>query len=253
MDSVIIIPVHNQVDYLNVCVQSVYEQTEDPKVIIVDDGSTDLVTSKWIDDNQTTYGYKIIRHNEAMGFSRACNDGIDYALENYRFNVLCLLNSDTKIITKDWFAKVEWYFNNGDKIGVASVMSDNALAQTVTNYNLYMAKIDRKPAVYSALVHGFCYFINKELLLKIGKFDEVTFPHYGSEDDYSLNSMKKGYKNLLVGSVFVHHENNKSYTESQRSYHVSKSFPALVKKWSRGTVNRAGIFSNKAANYIKNH
>jgi len=249
--SVIIIPVHNQVDYLKVCVASVYEKTTDPKVIIIDDGSTDKETSQWIDNNKKHYGYEIIRHKTPLGFSIACNDGIIYALNHYDFTVLCLLNSDTEINTERWFRKVECFFENGDKIGTASVMSDNALAQTVNNTNLYLKTIQTKPTVYTILPHGFCYFISKELIEEIGTFDEVMFPHYGSEDDYSLSSIKAGFKNLLIGSVFVHHENNKSYTEKQRTMHVSKSVPALKKKWGQGYVNRAGVYSNKAANYIK--
>lgn len=253
MSEVIIIPVHNQLQCLKVCIESVYKHTENPKVIIVDDGSTDIETKQWIIDNEKQLGYVRIYHEVAMGFSKACNDGIDYALQHYDFVSICLLNSDTQIRTPDWFSKVNWYFKNGDKIGVASVMSDNALAQTVRNVPRYMANIDTKPAVYSVLLHGFCYFISKELILKIGKLDEVLFPHYGSEDDYSLMSIKAGYKNLLVGSVFVHHDNAKSYTEAQRSKIVIKSRPDLDKKWTAGFVNKCGIMSVKAGNYLNNY
>ena len=252
-DRVIIVPVHNQLPYLIECVVSVYMMTKEPKLIIVDDGSTDVVTAEWIDANKTTYGYEIIRHKKALGFSKACNDGIDFALGNYNFNTLCLLNSDTQIRTKDWFSKVEWFFVNGENIGVASVMSDNALAQTVKNINQYMLRIDTKPTVYSCLLHGFCYFISKELINKIGKLDEVMFPHYGSEDDYSLMSLKAGFKNLLVGRVFIHHANSRSYTEEQRQKIVLKSFPDLNKKWSKSLINRCGIMSVKAGNYVNSH
>ncbi len=253
MSDVVVIPVHNQLQCLKVCIESVYKHTNNPKVIIVDDGSTDFETKQWIIDNEKQLGYVRIYHEVDMGFSKACNDGIDFALGHYDFVSLCLLNSDTEVRTPDWFAKVNWYFENGEKIGVASVMSDNALAQTVKNYNHYMANIDTKPAVYSVLLHGFCYFISKELLLKIGKLDEVMFPHYGSEDDYSLMSIKVGFKNLLVGKVFVHHDNAKSYSEAQRSRIVLKSFPDLNKKWNAGFVNKCGILSVKAGNHINNH
>ncbi len=251
-NKVIIIPVHNQLLYLQACLSSVYEHTLSPTVIIVDDGS-DEETRAWIAGNNQELGYDYIRHDKAMGFSKACNDGIDFAKGKYDFNVLCLLNSDTEVETPDWFEKVEWYFTNGEKIGVASVMSDCALAQTVKNHNSYMRRIDEKPAVYSYLLHGFCYFISRDLLLEIGNLDEITFPHYGSEDDYSFKSLKAGYKNLLVGKVFVHHANSVSYTEAQRAAIVVNSFPALVKKWGRGWVNRCGIMSVKAGDYINKY
>lgn len=253
MDEVIIIPVHNQLLYLKSCLESVYKHTKDPKVIIIDDGSTDEDTTQWIVDNQQQFKYERIYHEKAMGFSKACNDGIALALANYNFDVLCLLNSDTEVATPGWYEKVSWYFDNGERIGLASVMSDCALAQTVRNVKKYMAVIDTKPAVYSILLHGFCYFISKDLLLEIGVLDEDVFPHYGSEDDYSLRSMKAGYKNLLVGRVFVHHANNKSYTEAQRAKIVLSSFPALNNKWNKHFVSCCGVYSVKAANYIKNY
>lgn len=251
--NVIIVPVHGQLHYLKKCVESIYAKTTNPTLIIVDDGSPDIETSEWIQNNKGVYKYIVITHEAPLGFSRACNDGIDYALKHYDFECLCLLNSDTEIITKDWFDKVQYYFENNDEIAIASVMSDNALAQTVKRYEKYMKTIDTKPAVYSYLLHGFCYFISKKTLLNVGKLDDIVFPHYGSEDDYSLRCIKAGKKNLLIGNVFVHHANSRSYTEAQRQKIVSKSFPALIQKWGRGMVNLTGIMSVKAGNYINNY
>lgn len=252
-DQVIIIPVHGQLPYLKVCVSSVYAKTQNPKVIIIDDGSPDDGTKEWILDNQEKYGYITITHDKAQGFTKSVNDGMDYALEHYDFNCLCLLNSDTEVITDNWFQKVEWYFLNGENIGLASVMSDNALAQTVKNFGEYMSNIDHKPAVYSVLLHGFCYFISKKLIQEIGLLDDVMFPHYGSEDDYSMQSLKAGYKNLLVGRVFVHHANSKSYSEKQRQQIILKSFPDINNKWGKSLVNRCGVLSVKAGNYINKY
>lgn len=250
MNNVIIIPVHNQLGYLIPCIESVYTKTINPKVIIVDDYS-DKDTTLWINSNKLKYGYDIIRHNDmAHGFTKSVNDGIKYALEHYDFICLCLLNSDTVINTNDWFSKVRYYFESGENIGVASVMSNNALAQSVTNVDKYIMDIDNKPAVYSVFVHGFCYFISKKLINDVGLLNDEIFPHYGSEDDYSLMSLKASYKNLLVGNVFVYHENNKSYTEAQRTAIIRKSYPALQNKWGRGLISRCYMVTCNAGKYV---
>ncbi len=116
-----------------------------------------------------------------------------------------------------------------------------------------MTKIDTKPAVYSYLLHGFCYFISRELIETIGLLDEDMFPHYGSEDDYSIKSIKKGYHNLLVGRVYVHHDNAQSYSEEQRQRIVRKSFPDLNRRWGRNLVDRLGVASVKAGNYVNKY
>lgn len=252
-DQVIIIPVHGQLAYLKACVESVYAKTTDPKVIIIDDASPDAETTNWIREKQEIYNYAIIKHEIPKGFTSSVNEGMEYAIERYNFKCLCLLNSDAEIITDHWYDIVEWYFKNGDNVGLASVMSDNALAQTVRNFGQYMNAIGKKPAVYSILLHGFCYFINKELIEKIGTFDAELFPHYGSEDDYSMESMKAGYRNLLVGKVFVHHANSKSYTEAQRQMIIRQSVPNLTNKWGRGMINRCGRVTIKAGEYINNY
>ena len=250
MSEVVIVPVHNQLHHLKKCVESLYAKSCNIKLIIVDDGSTDIETSEWIKNNAPLLGYETIRHDKAMGFSKACNDGIEYALSNYDFTCLCILNSDTFICTDDWFRKVEWYFENGNKIGIASVMSNSALAQSVWNEKAYLLNIDKKPAIYSSLLHGFCYFISKELLLKIGMLDDVLFPDYGSEDDYSMMSIEAGYNNLLVGRVYVYHHNGVSYTENQRRASQIHSIQNINKKWGKGLISRMGTKAVKVGQYL---
>lgn len=248
---VIIIPVHNQLPYLQKCVKSVFANTKNFELIIVDDGSSGE-TEEWIRLNEKPLQYKRIRHEKALGFSKACNDGIDYAMENFDFTCLCLLNSDAEIVTQGWFDKVESCYIDDSKIGIAGVMSDNALTQTIKDIPLYMKTIDSKPTVFCHLVHGFCYFIGKKLIEKIGHLDDDRFPDYGSEDSYSLTSIKYGFKNIILGSVFVKHKNEQSYSHEKRAEHIKVSLPALIKLWGKYFVNDCILQARSVGNYINN-
>lgn len=259
---IVIIPVHNQLPYLIKCIESVHKNNRETvfkdgdytasniTLIVVDDGSTEE-DCKYFFDLKMDGGFILLRNETAQGFSAACNKGIQYALDNFDFNCLCLLNSDAEVVTENWFDKVEHYFINGDNVGVASVMSDNAMAQTVKDYSTYKEKIDNKPAVESPLVHGFCYIISKKLIETIGLLDEKLFPHYGSEDDYSLKSLKAGFTNIIIGSVYVKHNNETSYTHAVRAKFVKKTLPLLMQKWGSRYVancvkkyNDCGIYLN---------
>ena len=102
---IVVIPVHNQLPYFIKAFESVKKYSPDAIVIVVDDGSTDDETSKYLWRNNDSY---LLLENEiAQGFSSACNKGIQYALDNFDFNCLCLLNSDADVVTNDWFTKVE--------------------------------------------------------------------------------------------------------------------------------------------------
>jgi len=235
-DKVIIIPVHNQLSYLIKCIDSIVENTKKFKLIIVNDGSTDNETSDWI--NKNLVNHHIITHTKPLGFSMACNDGIDYAMRNFDFNCLCVLNSDTEIVTNNWFNIVEKKYSSNEKIGIAGVVSDNATFQTITNVPLYMKNINNKPTLETKLVHGFCFFISKKLINTIGRFDNDMFPHYGSEDDYSLKAVQYGFKNIIVGSVFVKHIGSMSYTPKLRLNITSKSLPDLFNRWGKEYVKK---------------
>lgn len=248
---VIIIPVHNQLPFLQKCIGSVVYKTFDPIVIVVDDGSTESDIKFWLQENVEGKFY-LLSNETAQGFSAACNKGIQYAIDNFYFNCLCLLNSDAEVVTENWFDKVEEKFVTGNKIGVASVMSDNAMAQTVKNIDKYLNEIEQKPTVYCNFVHGFCYFVSKELIETIGLFDETTFPHYGSEDDYSLKSIKAGFKNIIVGSVFVKHNNETSYTHAVRAKFVKTTLPTLQRRWGYKYVADCVNQANKAGQYLNN-
>lgn len=250
-EQVIIVPVHNQLSYVQKCIGSIVDNTLDAKIIIVDDGS-DFDTAEWINFQTSLVNIFSIRNETAQGFSAACNKGIQYALDNFDFNCLCLLNSDAEVVTENWFDKVEDYFIHGDNVGVASVMSDNAMAQTIKNIPEYLKTIDSKPAVLTPLCHGFSYFISKKLIESVGLLDDKLFPGYGSEDDYSLKSLKAGFNNIMIGSVFVKHKGEASYSSAVRSKFVKKTLPLLMQKWGSRYVANCVKKYNDCGTYLNN-
>jgi GT2 family glycosyltransferase len=257
----VIIPVHNQLDLLKKCVESVYAKSDDSVfVIIVDDGS-DGVTNKWL--RQFNYPYYLVTHKHAKGFTESVNDGMRLAIKvKPDTKCFCLLNSDTVIGTNDWYAKVYDMMKN--YIGVAGVVSNNALAQsmpyisdkvpgglTIDEYSEFLLHSVESIDVPCPLVHGFCYFINRFLFDEIGYLDQDDFPHYGSEDDYSIKALDKGFTNVIVPYVYVWHKASASYTHDKRDEMIKTTLPLLRKKHTKEKVHQLCVKSTKCLNEIK--
>jgi O-antigen biosynthesis protein len=246
MKKVIIIPIHNQLDFLKKCVETVEKKTKNFELIIVDDGSTEEGIKEWLN----SCGHTVIRHETAQGFSATCNDGILYAMKNFDFYSLCLLNSDTEIVTNGWFDRVEFEMKKHSNVALAGVVSNNATHQTIYDTDSYLKNIDIKPTFYANLVHGFCFFMSKEAISKLGPFDVKEFPHYGSEDDYALRSIRAGFKNIIVGSVLVNHNGSASYSKETREVILKKSVPSLLNRWTASYINECVQASLKIQNEL---
>ena len=237
MDKCIVIPVHGQLSYVHKCIESVFKKSDtETFVVVVDDGSDEDTTAYL---KMFKYPYYLIRHETAQGFTKSVNDGMKFAL-NVRPDTecFCLLNSDTEIGTHDWYNKVlDALLHN---CGVASVISNNANHQsvpyesnrfpngmTLDEYADFLEKNVSDGFVFSPLPHGFCYFIPRNTLDKVGYLDEVNLPHYGSEDDYSIKCLDAGFQNVVITNVFVAHARCKSYTEEKRTELTQDTVPLL--------------------------
>jgi len=204
----IIIPVHNQFELLDQCIQSIKKNTAQDYELILSDSNSDRKLREYytmLDPDIKVI--KVIEDDTKPGFSRAINNGMKAARDS---DFYIWLNSDT-IVTKNWLNSIE----DQDLCGP---ISSQATYQT-------MLMIDKKniPDVEQFLsdvkisnlktdfLNGFCYIINKRVFQSVGFLDEKHFPHYASEDDYSLRAKLKGFQAEILSNCFVYHEGNQSY------------------------------------------
>lgn len=262
-ENVIIIPVHNGLQLLNKCFEKVIEKTKNPKIIIVNDAS-DEATTRWINNKAKGKECVVITNQHNLGFTASVNKGIELALKIYDFSVLCILNSDTEIVTQNWFDKVKKHMLAENNIGCAGVLSNNATHHSLTalngkifeplahdNINNYIKRISENRAVPCNLINGFCYFIRKEIINILGLMDDKEFPHYGSEDDYSLRAVSIGFKNVICDNVFIYHHECQSYTHRRRLQLLQHSVPALKNRWGAEYVGISFQEACSVLNYLK--
>lgn len=176
----IIVPCYNQAQYLDECLQSVYNQSfQEWECVIVDDGSpdnTEVVARRWtVKDCRFKYFKK---QNE--GVCAARNYGIERAIGQWILPV----DSDNSI-NQDYLLEASKYFDKNFK-----VIYGNARKYGAINEDWILPPFTRKKmAVYNII--DTCAFYKKIDFNEIGGYDEQMI--HGLEDwEFWINLLKDG-------------------------------------------------------------
>jgi GT2 family glycosyltransferase len=202
----IVIPVYNRWQFTKECLLSLRSQTyTDFKTIVVDHGSTDG-TSEFIKSEFPEV--ILLKGNESMWWTAATNVGVRYAQQNGADYVLTL-NNDL-IVQSDYLTQLnDVSTNNPDSI-IGSVSVDiNEPSKVIyagTNWNKWTAKykstIDlskfneiqtTQTIIETDLLPGRGTLIPVKAFNDLGLFDEIHFPHYAADEEFSNRCKKNGY------------------------------------------------------------
>ena len=229
--------------------------TTDPySIIIVDDGSQtetrEILESFAHEHIQRT---KLIRNEEAMGYTFAANIGLRASSGDYAI----LLNSDT-IVTPHWIELMAGCAESDPKIGVVGPLSntaswqsvpliedngdwaENRLPEGISADEWAEAIAERSAHVYPRIgfLNGFCLMIKRELINAIGIFDEVTFARgYGEENDYCLRARKAGWQLAVCDAAYVYHAQSRSYSSEKRKVLAEAAGKALAAKHGQERID----------------
>jgi len=225
----IVIPVFNAVDDLRRCVDSVLAHTGKKKyrLVLIDDASTAPGIAVYFgelarrDDAPLT----LLRNAQNLGFVATANRGMTLSPER---DVL-LLNSDT-IVTAGWLEKMRRCAESDARIGTVTPFSNNA---EICSFPLFcrnnvlseLPPIDEIAAALAAhspsypdipTAVGFCMYIRRCLIDRIGTFDAETFGKgYGEENDFCMRAAAAGFRNVLCDDAFVAHVGGRSFDEKK--------------------------------------
>lgn len=242
----VIICVHNALEDVKNCLESLLRETLPPyHLILVDDGS-DAETRDFLKKFTTSQGAKLIRHEVAKGYTKAANAGMRASAAD----LVCLLNSDT-IVTPFWLDRMVACLLADRDTGLCGPLSNTASWQSIPETlkegdwveNTYPAGVTPKkmalmlaassPRRYPKVgfLNGFCLLIRKALINDIGMFDEETFgAGYGEENDFCLRAQKAGWNLAVADDAYVHHAQSKSYSHERRKVLAENADKALHAK-----------------------
>lgn len=243
MDVSIIIVNYNTKELIANCIQSIYEKTNgiDYEIIVVDnasvDGSQQMIAEKFPD-------VKLIELNENIGFGRANNKAIEFAIGR---NIL-FLNSDTKLINNAIMVLAD-YLDNSPNSGACGANLFNENLEPAHSYRLIFPSIAlevndlllRTPEKvlfgrntehnYSNINKSVAYITGADLMIKksvierIGCFSPSYFMYY-EETDLCYRIYKTGLKIYSVPEAKIQHLEGKSFgdkKENQQRINLSEN------------------------------
>ncbi len=216
----VVIPGYGCPDLTRDCLAHLGRSSLRPAVIYVDDGSTPEEFAE-VQAIKSTLDVRHIRYETNGGFSRACNAGI--AAADPASHVL-LLNNDTRI-GQHCIERLRHHAEHHHNVGAVGPITGDDGAQSLkhpAHLRQVKFKTDFASARYAAetdrfltrnlvieypILSGFCMFLNREALDKLGPLSSAAHlaAGLGADDEWCQRATGAGRINLLVYNAWCAH------------------------------------------------
>jgi GT2 family glycosyltransferase len=192
------------------------------EIIVVDDASKLESTRQVLERAGSRNHWKMIRHGNALGHSRASEAGVLVSTRPY----ICLLNSDTIVTPHSWLGIVR-AFEADAKIAISGPSTSQTVGPQFIPRALhcrhywsdeeiwcfadkYVTRHGQEPLVDLPMVGGFAFFVRRTVWDKLGGFDR-NLPDYGNETEFCRRVIKSGLRIVWSKAGYIHHLGSESY------------------------------------------
>lgn len=224
----VIIPIYNAYECVDACIKSVIKNTDlkENGLILINDKSSDTRISKLLSKYKNNEGIVVLENEKNIGFVGTVNRGMRFSNSD-----VLLLNSDTEV-TENWLEKIKNCAYHDARIATVTPLSNNATLASVPkslepnvlpeSYSLEeMGKLVEECSYHSypeiPTGHGFCLYIKRDVLDKVGYFDEKGFGKgYGEENDFCYRCLNFGYRHILCDDTYILHKESQSFQEDKK-------------------------------------
>jgi GT2 family glycosyltransferase len=232
---VVLIPVFNALHHTIKCLDSLtamINKLSSPKVIeiiVIDDGSTDG-TEMWMEANYPQI--TILKGDGNLWWSGSINAGIRHVLSNSQSEYILWWNNDI-LPSQDYFEKLlqivtsEDVMIGGSKIYYAGrqniVWSMGGVFDTRSGkkYMIGMGEPDNSSfdvVTEADWLPGMGTLIHRSVFEKIGLVDEVNFPQYHGDSDFTFRATLAGYKIKVYPELKIWNDKSNSGLMHNNSY-----------------------------------
>ncbi|MDD5496479.1 MAG: glycosyltransferase family 2 protein, partial [Candidatus Omnitrophica bacterium] len=208
----------NNLNFTRDCIDSIVRNTKgvDCRLIIIDNASGEE-TKNYLEGLKGLTEPKVllVRNNNNLGFIKAVNQGMRLSEAPY----VCLINNDT-LAAEGWLSEMITVAEGSPDIGLVNP-SSNTLGQrpvkdeSVDSYAAALKKESGKWEEIGSAI-GFCILIKREVIDKIGVFDEIYGMGNFEDTDYSRRAIKEGYICVRACASYVHHREGASFVRGRK-------------------------------------
>lgn len=201
----IIIPTCAQDQLIKGCIESLMRSTRYPYRVILIDNSTSEEMGRYLKEMTKTgkLELEIIRPAKRLGWIESINAGLKLSVDS---RYVCFQNDDT-VFSEGWLESLVEIFEKTPDIGIANPEWEKPEGVSVEEHARSIKK-DRLRVVDTDWCRGHCFFLRREIIERIGGFDEIYAPAYYDDRDYSLKAIEAGYRCVRAKGVFVYHVRN---------------------------------------------
>lgn len=208
---------YNNIKYTKQYIESLYKYTKNFELIIVDNGSTDG-TVEYIESLKYN-NIKLIKNSENLGFSKGNNQAIKIAEGEF----IGFLNNDI-LLYPNWFEECEKVFsvNNAGFVSPREIIPD-MLYDFDQNYISYFKSLhyDSNCDISYKNCSFSCVITKKNILDKIGLFNENYYPAYFEDDDMKCRAIELGLELYVANKACFYHHN--AITGKNNNYNFEKN------------------------------
>jgi GT2 family glycosyltransferase len=212
MECDIVIPVWNQLQLTRDCIDSIEKNTGPLYRLVIIDNASDKDTAEYLGslEKKVPARFRVIRNPANTGFIKAANRG----MADSKSPFVCVMNNDT-IATGGWLDELIAVAKSGKDIGIVNPSSNNLGQRPSDGEPLahYADKLRcrRGEHVELGAAIGFCMLIKREVIDRIGLFDEIYGMGNFEDTDYSRRAVKEGFRCVRSCGSYVYHRESSSF------------------------------------------
>ena len=221
----IVVPIYNAYDQVVCTCESVLRHAQgDWTLIAVDDCSPDPRIQKYLKELAAREPrVQVLTNKVNAGFVITANAGIKASAAG---SDILLLNSDVQV-TEHFLRRLQDAAMSRKECGIVTPFSNNATIFSIPKpgqdnplpdgfdadaLQSLVTRTSRKQRYEMPTAVGFCMYIRRDVIEKIGLLDEVSFGRgFGEENDFCERAKKSGYVIGICDDQFIYHAGKASF------------------------------------------